>query len=248
MKQIFFIILGVWFLTSTMGCKPDPPIKTEISTMDFTINHLYGSTDFKLDEEYMLPSSEQVKFSRYSYLLSDFYLIDESGFKIALDGQYLYADVRSSNTHMTLTNIPKGIYSGIGFSIGLDSNTNHGNPNQYESDHPLSPINNSLHWSWQGGYIFTAIEGKTIANNESFIFHLAGAMNKVDFELPYDFSKGDDALHAILDYNIEEVFKNPELYNIETDGSSTHKVTDSVTLKLFNNMKDVFTISSVEIL
>lgn len=246
MKQIIFIITGSWFLISSIGCEPDPPIKTEISTMDITINHFFGSNDFRLDEAYTLPSNEQVKFSRYSYLLSDFYLIDENDFRIALNDQYLYADIRSSKKNLTLTDIPKGPYTGIGFSIGLDSITNHGNPNQYNSDHPLSPINNSLHWSWQGGYIFAAIEGKTLANNESFIFHLAGAQNKVDFELPYNFSKGDDAIHAILNYNIEEVFQNPELYTIEIDGSSTHSVEDSVTLKLFNNMKDMFSVSSIE--
>ena len=154
MKQIIFIITGSWFLISSIGCEPDPPIKTEVSTMDITINHFFGSNDFRLDEEYTLPSNEQVKFSRYSYLLSDFYLIDENDFRIALNDQYLYADIRSSKKNLTLTDIPKGPYTGIGFSIGLDSIINHGNPNQYNSDHPLSPINNSLHWSWKGGYIF----------------------------------------------------------------------------------------------
>ena len=245
MKQIIFIIIGSWFLLSVMGCKPDPPIKNEVSTMDITINHVFDASDFELNQEYTLPSDEPVKFSRFAYLLSNFYLIDENEFRIALDKQYLYVDIKSSNSDFKLISIPKGTYKGIGFSIGLDSITNHGNPNQYNSDHPLSPINNSLHWSWQGGYIFTAIEGKTIANNESFIFHLAGTQNKVDFELPYNFSKEDDAIHAVLNCNIKEVFQSPEVYTIEIDGSSTHNVEDPVTLKLINNMKDVFSVSSI---
>ncbi len=246
MKKIIFIIIGIWFLISVMGCKPDPPIKNEVSTMDIIINHLFDTSDFELNQEYTLPSDEPVKFSRFAYLLSNFYLIDENEFRIALDKQYLYIDMKYSNSDFKLINIPKGTYKGIGFSIGLDSIINHGNPNQYTLDHPLSPINNSLHWSWQGGYIFTAIEGKTIHNNESFIFHLAGTQNKVDFELPYNFSKEDDAIHAILNYNIKEVFQSPEVYTIEIDGLSTHNVEDPVTLKLINNMKDVFSVSSIE--
>ncbi len=174
MKQIIFILTTCWFIISTMGCKPDPPVKNEVSTMDITIKHVFDASDFELNQEYTLPSDESVKFSRFAYLLSNFYLIDENESRIALDNQYLYVDIRSSNTNFKLTNIPKGTYKGIGFSIGLDSNTNHGNPNQYASDHPLSPINNSLHWSWQGGYIFTAMEGKTTADNESFIFPSCG--------------------------------------------------------------------------
>ena len=133
MKQIIFIIIGSWFLLSVMGCKPDPPIKNEVSTMDITINHVFDASDFELNQEYTLPSDEPVKFSRFAYLLSNFYLIDENEFRIALDKQYLYVDIKSSNSDFKLISIPKGTYKGIGFSIGLDSITNHGNPNQYTS-------------------------------------------------------------------------------------------------------------------
>lgn len=245
MKQTIFIITSIWFLSATTGCTTETPAKNEVSTMDVSINYMFDASNFELNKEYNLPSKEGVRFSRISYLLSNFYLIDENNFKITLNDQYLHADIGTSKTQLTLTNIPKGVYTGIGFSIGLDSNTNHGNPNIYATNHPLSPINNSLHWSWKGGYIFTAIEGKTLADNESFIFHLAGTMNRVDIELAHPFTKGDDALHAELIYDVKELFENPEVYNIKTDGSSTHNVSDTVTLKLFENMNDVFTISNI---
>ena len=41
------------------------------------------------------------------------------------------------------------------------------------------------------------------------------------------------------------MFQSPEVYTIEIDGPSTHNVEDPVTLKLINNMKDVFSVSSV---
>ena len=51
--------------------------------------------------------------------------------------------------------------------------------------------------------------------------------------------------YAELIYDVKELFKNPEVYNIKTYGSSTHNVSDTVTLKLFGNMNDVFTFSNI---
>ena len=96
--------------------------------MDVSINYMFEASNFELNKEYTLPSKEEVRFSRISYLLSNFYLIDENNFKITLNDQYLHADIGTSKTQLTLTNIPKRVYTGIGFSIGLDSHTNHGNP------------------------------------------------------------------------------------------------------------------------
>ena len=141
--------------------------------------------------------------------------------------------------------MPIGEYKAFGFSIGLDSAINHGNPNQYATDHPLSPINNSLHWSWQGGYIFTAIEGEVVGTTDNFVFHLAGSENKIDFELPMTIIKGEPALNAVLSYNLAEAFKNPEVFSFTTDGKSTHNTTDPVTLKLIKNMGDIFKLEAL---
>ena len=49
-----------------------------------------------------------------------------------------------------------GVYR---FYIGLDESTNKFHPDKYGPKHPLNPALNILHWSWQGGYIFLALEG-----------------------------------------------------------------------------------------
>jgi hypothetical protein len=231
-----------------MGCKPDDgtiePDPVETQEITVTINHKAGDQDFNFDSEITLPSDEVVTFRRLAYILSDFHLIKNDDTKEFLVDQYAFVDERLG-TSFTLKDVPMGDYKAIGFSIGLDSTTNHGNPNFYSTDHPLSPINNSLHWDWSNGYIFTAIEGKTKADNESFLFHLAGYKNKTDFELPINFTKSFKSLNADLDYNILEVFENPEIYTISIDGKSTHTISSPVTIKLFNNLKDVFSINSI---
>ncbi len=252
MKKTFFyisLIISVLIFVGP-GCtseipEPVPESAPENPSITLQINHTFNADSFELDNDYIIPSSEVVRFSRLAYILSNFYLIQEDGSKLFVDNTYHYVDLRSSNPSLLLSNIKKGNYQGIGFSIGLDSATNHGDPNKYVSDHPLAPINNSLHWNWQGGYIFTAIEGKTLVNNKSFLFHLAGTKNRVDIELPLSFTKNEKSLNAQLNFEVEELFINPNTYSIANDGSSTHSIDDPVTLKLFENLSTVFLLESV---
>ncbi|MDB9881953.1 hypothetical protein OAD66_02350 [Bacteroidia bacterium] len=251
MKKLSYIILslislGLWSCQEEpVVCCDAPPETAEVSDLNIFIKHLVGSTPLDFTTEYTLPSMEEVTFRRFSYLLSDFYLVNSDDSKTSMNDQFAYVDVRAGKTTFILSDIPKGNYKGLGFSIGVDSAINHGNTNQYPSDHPLSPINNSLYWSWEGGFIFTALEGKTLANDESFIFHLAGFRNKTNFEFPLSFTKDNPALNATLSYDIAEIFQNPEIYNIANEGASTHSTSDPVTNKLFLNMRDVFSINSI---
>jgi hypothetical protein len=252
MKKIVFITLGL-IVIGFVGCKPDEDEKpdpttettTEVADMTVTINHKIGMEDLDFTSEFTLPSAEKVKFGRFAYILSDFYLTTTADEKVSLGKQFAFIEVNNNKTTFTLKNVPMGNYKSVGLSIGLDSATNHGNPNYYLAEHPLAPINNSLYWGWTAGYVYTAIEGLTVANDESFIFHLSGVHNKTDFDLPIAFIKKEGALKATLEYDVAEVFKNPEIYTISIDGASTHSITDAITTKLFANMVDVFSVKSV---
>jgi hypothetical protein len=246
MKKMMYVLLGLMAIGFS-ACSPDEePIdqnEATASSLKITMDHKMGSADMAYNEDLILPSLESVQMSRLSYLLGGFYLIDGNNNKVPLAGQYALIEAHKGDVTFTLTDIPFGDYTSVGFSIGLDSITNHGNPNQYAADHPLSPINNSLHWNWTGGYIFTALEGKVVKDDETFVFHLAGAQNRLDFEMPAVFSTSatDADKTAVITYDISEVFKNPEIFTIAEDGTSSHSTTSPVTVKLIRNMSDVFT-------
>ena len=247
MKKTFYIMLGllaIGFTSCTEDDVVDPIVEVSSASIDFTVNHTIGNQEFTAGTAYSVGVNENATFSRYAYLLGSFYLIAEDGSKVIIDSQYAHIEAHSGKTTFSLVDIPYGTYKSIGFSIGLDSAVNHGNPNQYDSDHPLSAINNSLHWGWVGGYIFTALEGKDVDADESIIFHLAGSNNKVDFELPTNFTHGAAGSSVALGYDIAEVFINPNSYSFTLDGRSTHSVSDPVTTKLIENMADVFTLTS----
>ncbi|MFT4875789.1 MAG: hypothetical protein ACI9AU_001653 [Bacteroidia bacterium] len=247
MKKTFYIMLGllaIGFTSCTEDDVIDPIVEVSSANIDFTINHTVGDQDFEAGTQYAVGDNNQASFSRFAYLLGSFYLIAEDGSKVTIDSQYAHIEAHSGKTTFSLVDIPYGTYKSMGFSIGLDSAVNHGNPNQYNTDHPLSSINNSLHWGWLAGYIFTAIEGKDADADESIIFHLAGSNNKVDFELPTNFTHGAAGSSVALGYDIAEVFINPHSFSFTNDGRSTHSISDPVSTKLFANMADVFTLTS----
>lgn len=237
-------LLAIGFTSCTEDDVVDPIVEVNSASIDFSVNHTVGTQIFTAGTAYSVGDNNQASFSRFAYLLGSFYLIAEDGSKVTIDSQYAHIEAHSGKTTFSLVDIPYGTYKSMGFSIGLDSAINHGNPNQYNTDHPLSSINNSLHWGWVGGYIFTAIEGKDVDADESIIFHLAGSNNKVDFELPTNFTHGAAGSSVALGYDIAEVFINPNSYSFTLDGRSTHSVSDPVTTKLIENMADVFTLTS----
>jgi hypothetical protein len=247
MKKVYMIL--VFLALAFVGCKDTEPVTpeaVEVQEMAVNIDHAFDNEPLAfLTKEYSLASGEKVFFKRLAYLLADFYLIKADDTRVNLADQYALLNPKSDPSNFTLLNIPMGEYKAFGFSIGLDSIINHGNPNQYPATHPLSPINNSLYWSWQGGYVFTAIEGDVVGTTDNFIFHLAGSNNKIDFEFPVTFTKGMAALDANLTYNLAEAFKNPDMFSLTSDGRSTHTTTDPVTVKLTSNMADIFNLDAI---
>ncbi|MBR9861408.1 hypothetical protein GYB22_11820 [bacterium] len=250
MKKLFYILtLSAFVFTACEEKPPEPPVVNdgeEVQEMTVTMSHTFDGADIELTSgEYVLPGNHIVNITRVSYILSNFYLVKSNDEKVMLEDQYALLQPRNGDISFTLKDVPKGDYKAVGFSLGLDSAINHGDPNQYPVDHPLSSVNNSLHWSWVGGYIFIALEGKDVNSSESFVFHIAGSQNMIDYELPISFTKGNKAMNADFELMYEEIFSNPQTFDIGVDGMSTHSTTDPVTLKLVGNMGDMFKVNSV---
>ena len=248
MKNLYLLLIAAFLISScTDEPKPEPdPVEEEKTEMTVMMSNEANSKDLQLiSEDYTLPNGEVVFVTRLAYILGDFILVKDDGSEIALEDQYALIDPKFNKNSFMLEDIPKGNYKGIKFSLGLDSEINHGDPSKFDIDHPLSPVNNSLHWSWAGGYIFMAIEGKIKATNESFVFHLAGSQNKTDYSFEVPFVKNNGALSVDMSMNFDEIFKNPSVFSLKDDGMGTHSTSDPVTTKLFANMVDIFTVNSI---
>jgi len=157
-------------------------------------------------------------------------------------------DAAQRRLSSALENIPAGQYKALRLHFGLDEKTNAAPTSQYPADHPLNPNLNGLHWSWQGGYIFLALEGAFRAKNGSpagFFYHLARSPNRTALTFEGDFDLTADA-------TVDFAFDVPALLNAQTplsftqDGLSTpsHKG-DPIVAALKANLKDAFTLKGV---
>src|SRR2546423_14038180 len=87
----------------------------------------------------------------------------------------------------TTSDLPAGQYTRIRFHVGLLPQLNNSDPAQYPPGHPLNPQVNGLHWSWMGGYVFLALEGKWLkpdGTQGGYSYHIATARNLMTVELP----------------------------------------------------------------
>ena len=248
MKKLIAITTLIGFLG--YGCttvEPDPEPTPEVQELTISIDHsINGSPIAYIDSIYTLGAGTEVKITRLSYILSNFFLEKTDGSRLEFEDTYALIEAHRGSTKITLTNVPKGSYKSVGFSLGLDSAVNHSDPNQYSVDHPLSPINNALHWNWTAGYIFIAVEGRLASNNDSYVFHLAGDLNRLDYNFPVSFTKSEAALTASMEFQYEEIFENPNMFDMEVDGMSAHSETGPVTTALIQNIQNAFTLKKVE--
>ena len=121
--------------------------------------------------------------TRLAFLLSQFRLQTADGRWVELPDQYAFVDVMQNRLSFNLENIPADSYRQLQFTVGLDEKTNRADPSQWPADHPLNPVLNSLHWSWQGGYVFFALEGH-YDGDRGYSLHLAKSPNQVTVTLP----------------------------------------------------------------
>jgi hypothetical protein len=109
-------------------------------------------------------SRQRISVTRLDFLLSSFSLRQTNGTWLALTNSFAFISAREGRTSFDLENVPAASCDRVKFYVGLPPETNHRDPARYPAAHSLNPLVNGLHWGWQGGYVFMAIEGQWIAD------------------------------------------------------------------------------------
>lgn len=243
-------ILGIaTALFAVSACEPDNPPASPAgaSMLSLQFEGTFGAKPLSFgNPDFVKADGETLIFDQFKLLFSNVSLIREDGSRVKLGDGFAYADFKAGATTTPLKEVPIGTYKGISLTIGLDSATNHGDPAQWAADHPLSPLNNGMHWGWAGGYIFSMLDGNYIAKNSTqksaFSFHMATLryVRTIDLMFPFTKTPGNNVLHIRTD--VEEFFKNPYPINFVKDGSFSHSTGSEISLmdKLFTNMEDIF--------
>jgi cytochrome c peroxidase len=203
---------------------------------------------------YKTDSGETVSISRLDWIASGFVLGTADGRQIEVPGKFLYIPGRGAG--LSLGEVPGGEkITSLSFCVGPDAETNHADPVKFGPQHPLNPAVASLHWDWQGGFIFMALEGHWRAAKETaenvpgvggYSYHYARDINRMRVTLPITPGlevRNESRLVVALD-----PVKLLDGISIAKEGRSTHsQEADPLTRLLRANLPGAFRLAGVEL-
>lgn len=197
---------------------------------------------------YRTSSGEVFSITRVSYLISDFSLQCADGSWLELPDTVAWLDHEQNRDTIRLENIPAGEFSSLRFLVGLNTNLNHADIAKFSPQHPLNPNLNGLHWSWQGGYIFLALEGlwrNTSGELDGWAYHLARDTNTVRVTLAAPLEMTNET-KVELDFDLATLLNAPRPLAFGKDGSSTHsRDGDPISAALIANLAGAFRVHRV---
>jgi hypothetical protein len=251
---VFVAVVGI--VLYSCKDKPDkPPIqKEEKPAITLKFKPVFNGQPLSLHEWYgPTAANDSLSFTRISFLMYNIVLEKDNGDVVALPDTV--ALLRLGDNRETLgfiKNVPKGTYSGLSFTIGLDSARNFGDPGQYGPQHPLNPIVNQLFWDWNGGYVFMAVEGRfstEMPTGNTFTFHMATMDFRPRIKLP---SPEPILLQkektVVIDVDMYHYFSTPKPFSLVSDGNSSHSTSESgrrIMSILSSNLPHAFSISEI---
>lgn len=238
MRLVFHVFLGLLLLLSASA-----------SSLSLTIEPRFQGEPLRIDSMvHQTAAGETISMSRLSYLLGGFALQREDGSWLELPKQYAWMDAATRRKEVTLVDIPQARYQALRFHVGPDAEANAAAVGGIAALHPLNPNVNSLHWSWQGGYIFLALEGYFRVGNEKpqgFAWHLARDPNRTMIHLSTDLNLTQDC--GLLAYfDLAHLLNAPRPLSFRKDGVATHsREGDPIAAALVSNLQGAFRVHQV---
>ncbi len=182
---------------------------------------------------------------RLDGLFSGFQMLTGDGKWIPATAQVGWMSLGQNRTELTLTNLPTGTYQALRFDLGLPPEINHADTASYGPQNPLNPSLNGLHWSWQGGYVFLALEGHWRAaggKEGGYSYHLANDCSRRTFELPMRLDLTNRA-RLTLGLRLDQIFAGRQPIAPLDENASTHSRTnDLLAERILGNLNQAWTL------
>jgi cytochrome c peroxidase len=197
---------------------------------------------------YQTAAGETFSITRVSYLVSDFELQRNDGSWLEISNSVAWLDFDANRKSIWLDQIPAGEFCAVRFLVGLNTNYNHADVAKFPASHPLNPNLNGLHWSWQGGYIFLALEGlwrNAAGELDGWAYHLARDTNATCITLAAPLVITNET-KVELDFDLATLLNAPRPLSFGKDGSSTHsRDGDPISAALVANLAGAFRVHRI---
>ncbi len=190
-------------------------------------------------------ASEAFSVSRLAWLASGFAFTGVDGTTFTRPA--LHAFIDTVGGRLIVADLPAIQLASITFFVGPDKKLNHTDPDSFPADHPLNPNVNRLHWNWQGGYIFLAMEGHWRVPSDKmpsgYAWHFARDPYRTRITLPLKADLRNPARVTVA----LDASKLTAGLSFSRDGATTHSADgDLVAVRLKANLQRAFRVVAVE--
>lgn len=189
-------------------------------------------------------AGQRVSVTRLDFLLSNFALRQSDGAWVAPSNSFAFISGREGRTSFELRNLPPASYDRLRFNVGVPGKENHANPAAFPAGHPLNPNLNGLHWNWQGGYVFLALEGNWSDQARGYSWHVGTDRLLMGVEVPIALKLAGDA-ELRLSLDVAKIFSAKHNIQIADETASTHsRANDSLAGQLRENIELAFSLEA----
>jgi len=200
-------------------------VSTRAVSLDLVFRPTWDGKSLETEAlRYETGAGELISVTRLSALLSGAALETVEGKWVELSPAHAWIEESSGRLRWSLNPVPPGQYRALRFWIGPDPAENHADPAKRLPDDPLSPALNGLHWDWQGGYIFMALEGRYRSGNGpigGYSLHFARDPRRTRVSLAIPLELRQDGVLRV-DWDLASLFRLPRPISLAQDGPATH--------------------------
>jgi hypothetical protein len=182
--NIGFLYIAVAFTLVISACNKEHSAGSDFVPVTMSIVNKTNGVHLLLNSPGVNPHGEPLTITRFAYYISHIKLINSTGGVVALTPEYYLVDEANPASQQLQLKVPEGKYRAVEFLLGVDSIRN---VSGIQSG-ALDPAN-GMFWSWNTGYIFAKLEGKSVVSPaplSNVTFHIGG------------FKTGESALQNIL--------------------------------------------------
>jgi len=134
-----------------------------LAKLTLELNHVVGNKPLKLqDESYINEAGEKFNITSFNYFISNVKLYEKDGkeYVIPQDSSYFLIKENDPASKKINLNIPKGKYTSVTFTIGVDSLRSTMDISRRTGTLDISGgMVDGMYWTWNSGYIFMKFEG-----------------------------------------------------------------------------------------